>query len=351
MAESFRCSDAARERKDPLLGTAPPQRRLLLVEQDGSWGANALASLSVPDDVREEIRTRAEAVGARFMLIRRPGRQSSSVCFLRSWCVVDPFAPEGHRVTWGTWSYPTELLAAVERAEELESWARPASTAQAADQAQSQAPAQDVTATRTPPGDDEPLLLVCTNGRKDVCCAVRGRPVALALAERWPEQTWECTHTGGDRFAANVVLLPEGAFYGGLDADFAVETVSAHREGRLDAVRQHMRGVIGHPRPVQSALLGTLQELGLPWGQVRLGPTVVGTPRFSEEQVRARGPELAADGTEVARWRIDVDTVDGRRMVAEVSEHLRPAEALTCKALDSPSHSRVPVFEGFTTRA
>lgn len=320
-----------------MLGTAPPQRRLLLVEQDGGWGSDALASLAVPDDVRAEIGDRTGRVATRVMLIRRPGRQSSSVCQLRSWCVVDPAAPEGHRVTWGAWSYPTELFAAVERAEELESWER------TGDGGQPQ--------TETPAGADEPLLLVCTNGRKDVCCAVRGRPVALGLAARFPEQTWECTHTGGDRFAANVLLLPDGAIYGGLDTDSALEAVQAHRDGRPGAVQQHLRGLIGHPRPVQAALVGALLELGLAWGQVRPGPVVGTTARLSEEEVQAREQELAADGTEVARWRIDVDVIDGPRVVAEVSEHLRPATALTCKAVERPTHSRVPVFEGLTPRA
>ena len=33
---------------------------------------------------------------------------------------------------------------------------------------------------------DEPLFLVCTHGRHDRCCALRGRPVAAALAARHP---------------------------------------------------------------------------------------------------------------------------------------------------------------------
>jgi hypothetical protein len=57
------------------------------------------------------------------------------------------------------------------------------------------------------PGEvsEEPIYLVCTHGRHDACCAVRGRPVAAALAAAYPERTWECSHIGGDRFAANVV--------------------------------------------------------------------------------------------------------------------------------------------------
>ena len=54
----------------------------------------------------------------------------------------------------------------------------------------------------SPALEPEPMLLVCTHGVHDTCCAVRGRPVAAALARRWPEATWECSHVGGDRFAA-----------------------------------------------------------------------------------------------------------------------------------------------------
>ncbi|WP_218926810.1 sucrase ferredoxin, partial [Priestia megaterium] len=70
-----------------------------------------------------------------------------------------------------------------------------------------------------------PVILVCAHGRHDPCCAVRGLPVGRALGERWPEQVWECSHIGGDRFAANVVVAPDGVYYGGLDAKSAVATV------------------------------------------------------------------------------------------------------------------------------
>ena len=59
-----------------------------------------------------------------------------------------------------------------------------------------------------------PTFLVCTHGRRDACCAGRGWPVAVSLTERFPEQTWQCSHVGGDRFAGNVVILPHGLYYG-----------------------------------------------------------------------------------------------------------------------------------------
>lgn len=305
----FRCSDAARQREDPLLGTAPPQGRFLLVEQDSGWAYDGFSSTPIPEDVRAEVVARAAAVDARIMLIRRPGRQSSSVCYLRSWCAVDTRAPQGHRVTWGTWAYPAELLSALDRLEQLDRWAREGT---------------DVAATGVPGGDDEPLVLVCTHGKKDVCCAVRGRPVALDLAGRWPEATWECSHTGGDRFAANVVLLPDGATYGGLDVQAAAGVVEGHRAGRPDTA--YLRGVVGHPRAVQAAVVAVHEQLGpLPWGSV--------VPEGTERLDRGEG--------EAAATRVRLRLADGRAAEVDVREHVRPPARLTCQAV-APKVSQVP---------
>lgn len=300
------CSDAARERQDPMLGTAMPQRRFLLVERDGRWGFGGFETIDMQEDIRDEVLRRAIAAGGRVMLIRRPGRQSSTVCMMRAWCVVDTTAPPGQRVTWGTWAYPAELLAAVERLEELDRLAD--DTPQAAEAA-----------------DDEMLVLVCTHGKKDPCCAVRGRPVAAALAGRWPEQTWECSHTGGDRFAANVVLLPDGATYGGLDVDGALEAVAAHRDGLPDIA--HLRGATGWPRPVQAAVVAAHDQLGpLPWGSVRPDGLTV----------------LASADEEAAASLVRLRLADGRTAEVEVREHVRPAAQLTCRA-SALKVSQVPV--------
>jgi hypothetical protein len=306
---AFRCSDAARERQDPMLGTAPPQGRFLLVEQDSGWAYDGFPSIPMPEDVRAEVLRRAERVGARVMLIRRPGRPSSSVCSLRSWCVVDGGAAEGHRVTWGTWAYPAELLSGVDRLEQLARWSLEGT---------------DVAAAGVP-GDDEPLLLVCTHGKKDVCCAVRGRPVAAALAARWPEQTWECSHTGGDRFAANLLLLPDGATYGGLDVEAADQVVRAHREGR--PVTAYLRGVVGRPRPVQAAVVAVHEQMGpLPWRDV----------------VPTGALPIEPTEDEVAATLVRMELRDGRVVEVEVREHVRAAARLTCQG-GVPKVSQVPV--------
>jgi hypothetical protein len=82
---------------------------------------------------------------------------------------------------------------------------------------------------------EEPLILVCTNGRHDQCCANRGRPLIRALREsRWADHVWECSHIGGDRFAANVVVLPQSLYFGRVEPDSAVPMLEALDTGRVD---------------------------------------------------------------------------------------------------------------------
>ena len=86
---------------------------------------------------------------------------------------------------------------------------------------------------------DEQLILVCTNGRHDQCCANRGRPVVRALRDSpWASRVWECSHIGGDRFAANVVVCPTAS-------TSVASSPTRHRGAPLDAGRidlAHFRG-------------------------------------------------------------------------------------------------------------
>jgi hypothetical protein len=108
---------------------------------------------------------------------------------------------------------------------------------------------------------DEPLWFVCTNGRRDVCCAEAGRPVTAALAARWPEETWETTHLGGHRFSGTLLALPSGIALGRLDAETAVRAVTDLEAGRLPVA--HARGRAGATGAAQVAELHLRTELDL----------------------------------------------------------------------------------------
>jgi (2Fe-2S) ferredoxin len=169
----------------------------------------------------------------------------------------------------------------------------------------------------SPPRDPpKPVILVCTHGIHDVCCALRGRPVALALTSRWPEQVWECTHIGGDRFAPNVVLLPDGFYYGNLDPDSALATVEAHLAGTV--LTDRLRGMAGFLPPVQAAIIAAYERYG------PLGPpdvTVRATEHFGPHH--GHGSETIVDL---------VIEPQHRTVRVQVLSVRRPDAQLTCRA-------------------
>ena len=59
---------------------------------------------------------------------------------------------------------------------------------------------------------------MCTHGKRDRCCAVKGRPIAQALNNVHPDVVWETSHSKGHRFAPALVLLPWNYSYGRLSA-------------------------------------------------------------------------------------------------------------------------------------
>ena len=112
----------------------------------------------------------------------------------------------------------------------------------------------------TRPTGQLPLALVCTQGRHDLCCATEGRPVVTAAALRPDVDVWECSHLGGDRFAANLLWLPSGYLFGGLSASNVDGVVQSVLMGSV--VLAHFRGRCGDTPAAQAAQHHLLQRLG-----------------------------------------------------------------------------------------
>src|SRR5204863_1038221 len=134
--------------------------------------------------------------------------------------------------------------------------------------------------------------LVCTHSKHDTCCALRGRNVAMALHEVRPGLVWECSHVGGERFAANVLVLPTGLLYGRVLPFAAAEFVAAAEAGEV--VGALLRGRIGLPAPAQAALAFGYEHLAL---RRRRDLSVVSTGalRDGASTVRLQGPHGAVD--------------------------------------------------------
>jgi hypothetical protein len=281
------CSDGARTRRDPMFATAPPAAVFLLVEVPGPWGRLAPTDSRLDHYASGRLADAAARAGVRVLLIRRPGRHVHPPDDApRAWALVDT-RPGREHVRWGLWRHEHELLDV-----DLDPSARPARLLSNADDA-----------------GHRRLALVCTQGRHDLCCAVRGRPVAIELAGAAAEwDVWECSHVGGDRFAANVLLLPSGEMFGGLDPGSAVRTVQAFDAGRLSL--PHHRGRVGRP-PVEQA---ALHHVAVATGEDRRGLLHVET----------------VDGREPV-WTVEVVGGGRRRVVSLVQRWSEPA-LLTCSS-------------------
>jgi hypothetical protein len=229
----LRCADAARMRGEPLAATAARYSRFLLLEVPGPWGSSALDARHV-DAAAGHLERAAAAAGCHVALIRRAGRQLApgGERGSRAWALADT-SPGAERVRWGRWRDYDDLLGV-----DL--------TAAVPDAAGASGPQR--------------VALVCTNGKRDQCCAIRGRPVAAAIAAGTDWDTWECSHLGGHRFAATIMLLPAGDMFGGLDPGSALEVVRRYDEGHL--MLAHHRGRAGQPRPAQAALHAAAVRLG-----------------------------------------------------------------------------------------
>jgi hypothetical protein len=68
------------------------------------------------------------------------------------------------------------------------------------------------------------------------------------------------THVGGHRFAANLVLLPHGLYYGPVTVGLAAAAIDAYQRGSV--VVDRYRGRAGQPRADQEAEYARLPEGG-----------------------------------------------------------------------------------------
>jgi hypothetical protein len=165
-----------------------------------------------------------------------------------------------------------------------------------------------------------PVYLVCTNGKVDACCAAFGRRTAAALTAARPTETWESSHLGGDRFAANLVCLPHGIYYGHVEAEDALPLVQAYEDGRLDL--RHLRGRAAWPMGAQAADWFVRRELGLDGldsvGLVSIAPAE-GDQEFDEDVDEEEGGEqtvvLSIDDGRRVILRVGTDTVDPPRRI------------------------------------
>ncbi|TLF50630.1 sucrase ferredoxin [Halomonas urmiana] len=232
------CADLSREQEDPLGGSAAhAERNLLISWPRAKWTRNLRHASGMPDSLVRMLDAIA-ADGRRINLIHRR-EQAGDVhrVFLM---------PERRGFV-----VPREALEAF-----LTAWRSGATLA-----AWEEAPVE------------RDLLLCCTHGKKDKCCAKYGYQTYKRLAEEvstheLPFDVWESSHLGGCRFAASLILLSPVRKYGRITPQQALPFLQAEARGR-----RFLPGYRGdsHLTPAQQcAQLAALGHLSVPRHAPRL---------------------------------------------------------------------------------
>jgi hypothetical protein len=233
------CAQQSLDVGEPLFGTAATYvERWLLLEHDGQWDRDAITSPGIPEEARAHLNGfLGRDKRSRFQLVR--DEVASATGFPRRLFAVN--ASEGQHGV---------------RVVHLQSW-------------------EDLLALNLaalfgtdPPESAQahgPLVLVCTHGRRDVCCARLGVPVFRELARDVEHEgtgvVLQTSHLGGHRFAATLVLMPHGYQYGRLDMAAARRVMRGYFADRLTDL-DRLRGRCCYPAEVQAAEFWVRQGAG-----------------------------------------------------------------------------------------
>jgi hypothetical protein len=228
------CAQVARESEEPLIGTATQVSVWLLLEYRQTWRRKATADNDLPAAVQKYLAEQLEAIpGSRLLFIKQ---QSKGPVGRRFFVVrTDEAAPAHYEFSFSRYKdlLDMDITAVANRDEAFTLQER-----------------------------QSPLFLVCTNGKRDRCCAKFGSPLYQVLRNDYPENSWQSTHIGGHRYAPNVLFLPQSVNYGWLTPDEIDLAVDAHLKGQIYDL-EHFRGRTYYEPPVQAADYFLRRELNL----------------------------------------------------------------------------------------
>lgn len=229
---SLPCSQQSLTIAEPIAGSGTPEiSAWLMLEHPQRWGRDALNDSGFSDALQSHLGTLNKKLRLRFLLIRRFGGEDRVDGSRRAYLVKTRGQGRAKPQIWMfDLETPDDLL-------ELD--------------------IESMLLADMPGGESDPpkhLYAICTHGKRDRCCALRGVALAKAMSQvdDLDGEVWQCSHLGGHRFAATMVYLPHGIHYGRLQPDDVPDLVAAHRRGQLYDLRNY-RGQTRLPAAVQAA--------------------------------------------------------------------------------------------------
>ena len=191
---------------EALGGTAGRATAWLALEHVGHWGRDVLDGSALGEEFSVALGEAVSQAGLKFLLIRQTGREGRVLHG-----APDAAGNPTHRVLYALCTPGAEKL-----------YSFSVSTPEQLLELPQDNPQELIQVTGAELMDS-PAILVCTHAKRDRCCALRGRPIAAHLADILPANVvWECSHTGGHRFAPVGIMLPTGYTYGRLSEPSAL---------------------------------------------------------------------------------------------------------------------------------
>ena len=298
-----RCSPQWRGSTHPAAGTAPTAHFWIAVEQPGPWGRSALTQSGLDPELGARLDAAVGAMGGKIVLIRRPHTRVADLPETRSVFVAGNFliAPWLGRRDVSEAELPGVLDDLILQLPDLASASRPPEGFHPA----------------------PPVLFICTNGKRDRCCAIESRPIAdAATREVGAARVWESSHLNGHRFAPTAVVLPTAQMFGWITETLALDALAGAASGRLVLPGgRHERGRTALSRPLQAVDIAVRTAIG-------------------ETDPTALAFEGDADGDAV-EWlgrtaRVWVTHRDGRRWLYEVGAQGAPDLPESCGKAPAP---------------
>ena len=224
------CSAIGIDLGEPLAATSPHVTRWIIVEQPGPWGAKALLDSHLADPAAQRLRDLSAEPLTTVLLARRPGPHA------------DRHDQPRQRVWVASFADGWALRTATMTADELVGL-------------DPQGDFGDV--------DQSAPMFLCTNAKRDLCCALAGRSLLAELVAEplVADRLWECSHLGGHRFAPTALVPSVGAVYGRLTRESATAAAQSALVGDLELAS--LRGESAFDRPLQAAIHATREHTGV----------------------------------------------------------------------------------------